>query len=298
MQEHLAACIEEAIKAAKEKAPSREMSLIITKLEEAQLWYSAWVRAKPSASCAPGEAGARGAGCAGTRYVLHPARHRGLQRMRLDSARARCARRAGRRCAGRWGVKQVAALFVAPDGPYVGLEGVDPWDEERDARLYPGPHPVVAHPPCSRWSMLAPLIQSRYGYRIGDDGGCFASALSTVRKWGGVLEHPAGSRAWSKFQLPRPLDAGWSRTLFDPGWVCEVSQAAYGHRAAKKTWLYCISESEPQNLDWSRPTPSALVSFLTNHRARLGLPRLSKREASATPPAFRDVLLEIARSAR
>lgn len=43
----------------------------------------------------------------------------------------------------------VAALFVAKGGCYFGLEGVDPWDETRDARLYPGPHPApaVTHPP-------------------------------------------------------------------------------------------------------------------------------------------------------
>lgn len=45
----------------------------------------------------------------------------------------------------------IAALFVATDGPYSGLPSVDPWDEQRDARRYCGPHPVVAHPPCQRW---------------------------------------------------------------------------------------------------------------------------------------------------
>ncbi len=45
----------------------------------------------------------------------------------------------------------VAALFVEKDGVYSGLPGVDPWDAERDARLYAGPHAVVCHPPCQRW---------------------------------------------------------------------------------------------------------------------------------------------------
>ena len=42
----------------------------------------------------------------------------------------------------------IAALFVETGGVYFGLPNVDPWDEERDARLYDGPWPVVAHPPC------------------------------------------------------------------------------------------------------------------------------------------------------
>lgn len=45
----------------------------------------------------------------------------------------------------------IAALYVETDGAYFGLEGVDPWDEARDARKYAGPWPVVAHPPCQRW---------------------------------------------------------------------------------------------------------------------------------------------------
>lgn len=44
----------------------------------------------------------------------------------------------------------VAALYVEPNGIYFGLPNVDPWDIYRDARTYPGPWPVVAHPPCKR----------------------------------------------------------------------------------------------------------------------------------------------------
>ena len=92
-------------------------------------------------------------------------------------------------------LRQVAALFVATGGSYFGLPGVDPWDVERDARKYRGPHPVVAHPPCQLWVNFAALNFKRYGgehNRPGNDGGCFESALASVRRWGGVLEHPAG----------------------------------------------------------------------------------------------------------
>lgn len=79
----------------------------------------------------------------------------------------------------------IAALYVQRGGVYYGLPDVDPWDETRDARLYAGPHPVVAHPPCSRWCRLAGLVEARWGHRKGDDGGCFAAALASVRTWGG-----------------------------------------------------------------------------------------------------------------
>jgi hypothetical protein len=186
---------------------------------------------------------------------------------------------------------RVAALYVMPRGPYYGLPDVEPWGlPERDARLYSGPWPVVAHPPCSRWCQLAFINEKRYGHRVGDDGGCFSAALDAVREWGGVLEHPARSYAWPTFSLPTPGRC-WTRT-FEGGWVAEVSQAAYGHPALKLTWLYVFG-TIPPDLDWSNPSPTAQVSFCKNH-GNSALPRLSKRAASRTPVVFRDVLLAIA----
>src|SRR5260221_7502921 len=105
----------------------------------------------------------------------------------------------------------IAALYVMPRGPYYGLSGVEPWGFERDARLYAGPWPVVAHPPCQRWCRFAKGIEKQYGYKVGDDGGCFEAALNAVRTYGGVLEHPAYSLAWRAFDLPRPMSSvGWS----------------------------------------------------------------------------------------
>lgn len=189
----------------------------------------------------------------------------------------------------------IAALFVETSGVYFGLPNVDPWDKERDARLYEGPHPVVAHPPCARWCQLAHIIKKRYGYEIGDDGGCFAHALAMVRKHGGVLEHPAFSYAWPAFGLARPNGNGWIRSI-DGGWVCEVSQAAYGHAARKLTWLYYVGKNAPPPMDWSRPKPTAQVSYCANH-GDSPLPRLSKAAASRTPIAFRDALIAMAESA-
>jgi len=47
----------------------------------------------------------------------------------------------------------IAALYVVKGGCYYGVPDVDPWDKARDARLYAGPWPVVAHPPCERLSV-------------------------------------------------------------------------------------------------------------------------------------------------
>lgn len=195
-------------------------------------------------------------------------------------------------------MRTVAALFVEARGPYAGLEGVDVWPESRDARLYDGPHPVVAHPPCSRWCQLAYVVQARYGHRVGDDGGCFWSALQSVRRFGGVLEHPAWSIAWVSYGLTAPSrEGGWSASA-DGGWVCHVEQGMYGHRARKATWLLVHGHgAEPHALRWGASHARATVSFMTNHGGG-SLPRLSKREASATPPDFMGELLTLARGAR
>lgn len=193
----------------------------------------------------------------------------------------------------------ISALFVDPYGCYAGCAGVDLWDAARDARRYAGPHPVVAHPPCSRWCRLAGLVEARWGHKRGEDGGCFASALGSVRAWGGVLEHPAYSDAFAAHEIPAPGRGGsWQRTTCG-GWVVHVEQGRYGHAAKKATWLYAYGV-EPLPVDVRSAPGHALVSWCGNHVSdRLGKrPRLGKRAASATPPAFRDLLLSIARTAR
>lgn len=190
----------------------------------------------------------------------------------------------------------VAALYVHPNGVYANLPGVEVWDEARDARLYAGPWPVVAHPPCARWCQLAKVVEKIYGYRVGDDSGTFAAALDAVRTWGGVLEHPAYSLAWAKYGLPRPGRHGWTQAFDDPGWTTEVSQSTYGAPVRKRTWLYFVGPEPPDvRLDFSesRELYHARVSWFNQPRGK----GMSHSESAATPPAFRDVLLAMARSA-
>ena len=201
----------------------------------------------------------------------------------------------------------IAALFVMPRGPYSDLAGVDPWDASRDARLYAGPWPVVAHPPCERWGRYwygGPSCKVRK--EKGSDGGCFEAALSAVRRWGGILEHPAASAAWDAFSLLAPPRAGgWVNADFEGGWTCCVDQGWYGHRAQKATWLYASGVELP-SLVWDKK-PNGVRLEAGFHSAeerraavRRGGPgsgeRLCHRERAETPPSFRDLLLGIARS--
>lgn len=195
---------------------------------------------------------------------------------------------------------EVAALFVQTNGTYFGLQDVDPWDEIRDARCYAGPFPVVAHPPCQLWGPMANVNYARWGgehNRPGNDGGCFASALRSVCQFGGVLEHPASSNAWATYGIRKPEGMGWKRVgLHD--WVCEVWQVAYGHLARKKTWLFYHGVNPPFELRWERPKATHQIGFQDQRGKSKNKPTISGKAASATPPEFRDHLLQLARQSR
>jgi hypothetical protein len=209
----------------------------------------------------------------------------------------------------------IAALYVETDGSYFGLPDVDPWDATRDARRYDGPHPVVAHPPCQRWGKLwfgQPLTVKRTGARkrLGDDDGCFEAAWRAARKWGGVIEHPWGSRAWAYFGINTPpREGGWvSSGLFDGGWTCCVEQGRYGHYARKPTLLlvYGVDFEDLPELDWgigkSRLDPAVIERMGLKRATRLGEvgARGGGTDSSpriGTPDLFRKLLIDLAQLA-
>lgn len=169
--------------------------------------------------------------------------------------------------------RRVAALYVRRTGIYPTLDGVDAWDVDADARRYAGPWPIVAHPPCGPWG--------RFAYRTKQDKTLGPLAVDQVRTWGGVLEHPVDSRLWAAKGLPKPGEPpdAWG------GWTLLVTQASWGHRAPKWTWLYIVGvkpeELPPRPPDV--PDPGGRVEFMC------------EAERERTPPAFAEWLLEVAR---
>lgn len=206
----------------------------------------------------------------------------------------------------------IAALYVQTGGCYFGLTDVDPWDEPRDARKYDGPWPAISHTPCPRWGKLwagQPLYIKRTGIRKikGDDGGCFKHSLETVRRVGGIIEHPWGSHAWPHFGLNTPPRAGgWIVADFYGGWTCCVEQGRYGHYARKPTLLYAVGCDLPE-LDWGigapRLDPAVVERMGLQQAKRLG--EVGSRGGGTdssprigTPLPFRDLLISMARSVR
>ena len=184
---------------------------------------------------------------------------------------------------------RIACLFISVPSCYDSVPNTSRWPIGRDARGYCGPYPVVAHPPCARWSRLAHVHESKWGKGkyIGNDGGCFAFALECVRRYGGVLEHPAMTMAWARYGLRQPTSHEWTLGDWHGGMVAQVEQWHYGHAANKPTWLYAVGCDLPK-LKHGK-SKSMLKDFSKE---------LSKWERSATPPAFRDLLVSMARSVK
>lgn len=201
----------------------------------------------------------------------------------------------------------IAALFVDPSGIYADRRQVVAWDSTKDARVYPGPHPVVAHPPCQRWGrMWHGSTRKPHQYRLGEDGGCFAAALTAVRNYGGILEHCADSHAWDWFGLNAPArEGGWIQADGFGGWTCYVEQGFYGHFSRKPTWLYACKVELPE-LRWGRGAqrlhPVALAKYGYEKARRIGIMSMvggkyKTKIRDATPPEFAELLLSIAHSA-
>lgn len=256
----------------------------------------------------------------------------------------------------------VAALYVDPRGPYPALAArgyietsepstyqqvsVDCWDASRDARLYDGPHPVVAHPPCKHWSRLRHLAHVQCtgcgwsgkqpdspralqcpGCRgiLSSDADCAPRAVEQVRRWGGVLEHPAGSLLWGECDLPTPefpvsggrLHGKVARIssrrneageFVDDyrGYTIEINQVEWGHVARKRTWLYLVGVPrealEPPPFPGRAPSHYAsggrTASSRTGGPVPAGVKVCSAQQRRRTPPLFAEYLVRLARSVK
>ncbi len=180
---------------------------------------------------------------------------------------------------------KVAALYIDPRGPYTQLD-CDAWDEQRDARNYAGPFPVVAHPPCGPWGRMKFLCKYQ-------DATLGPIAVEQVRKWGGVLEHPQHSGLFKHCALPKPSDPA---DRFG-GRTYEVNQVAWGHRCKKATWIYVVRVPDVVVRAGLRVGGVATHRITNGSRGDTSLPRVGALEARLSPPLFAEWLLQLAAQA-
>lgn len=176
----------------------------------------------------------------------------------------------------------IAVLFARQDSRYKQLDGFDVYDIDRDARHYAANYPVIAHPPCRAWGMLSHMANPR-----PDEKDLAWFALAQVRKNGGVLEHPTGSRLWKEGKLPL-MGQGYDDF---GGFTLEVDQYDFGHVAHKRTKLYIcgitieqLPELPPKNT--AIPTRSICGNVK-------GTKRCTQYQREYTPDGLIDFLTQI-----
>jgi hypothetical protein len=180
---------------------------------------------------------------------------------------------------------EIAILFARRDSIYKTLPGCDVWDIDRNALLWPGGAPVVAHPPCRLWGRLR-----HFANVVPGEKELAPWAVDRVREVGGVLEHPYKSTLWKEMELPSPKDG----TDKHGGWTLAAPQFWWGHKANKATWFYIVGCS-PRNLP---PIPFRLgeAEFVVQSGKRENhKPHISKAEREHTPILLASWLCEVAR---
>ncbi len=176
----------------------------------------------------------------------------------------------------------IPVLFAMPKSVYNTFPECDVYDEKRDAYTYPGGAPVIAHPPCRLWSRMrsfstAPESEKQTAW----------FALEMVRRYGGVLEHPADSSFWKAAGLP----TGYQKDQYG-GFTLVIDQHAFGHRARKRTWLYIVGvhprDIPPYPISWE--LPKYIVTTTKRNSTRK---ELHTKERNATPTLFAKFLIAI-----
>lgn len=190
--------------------------------------------------------------------------------------------------------RRVAVLFARADSIYKSFPECDVWDEARDARRWPGGCPVIAHPPCRAWGGLRHMAKPQPGERE-----LTVYALSMVRRWGGVLEHPRRSTLWAEFDLP----LGNEVDEFG-GFSLLVNQSWWGHKCEKPSLLYVcrVRPSDVPEVTVQLAAPRYVIGSTGRRRSdgqRLAYwrPDVSRRIREATPEPFARWLIELASGA-
>ena len=167
----------------------------------------------------------------------------------------------------------ISVLCCSKNSIYKTL-GVDCYDIDRDARTFDGSTPIIAHPPFRAWSAYC-SHQAKYP---PEEKELAPMCVQWLAKCGGILEHPAHSRLWSRMRIPLPGE-------YRNGMHCiEVNQCWWGDSRTKKTWLLL------SKIDMSKLVLPPPVEVQDD---RESWSKMSKDQRSATHPSFARWLIEL-----
>lgn len=164
----------------------------------------------------------------------------------------------------------ISALYIRKDSIYKKLD-IDCWDEQRDARFWPGGNACIVHPPCAQWGRL-----SAFAAVDEEIKQLSRLAVDQVRKWGGILEHPLKSKLWKEMRLPNP----GTKDEFG-GFTLSIDQHWWGFPARKKTLLYIVGCNE-------RDLPAMPLNFDAVTMVVAASTRSIRGEIKEMPKGMRD----------
>lgn len=178
---------------------------------------------------------------------------------------------------------KIPILFTMQNSNYALFENADCYDIKRDALTCTSDSAFVAHPPCRSWGRLRKFANVVPGEHL-------LAVWSVFRLWryGGVLEHPAGSGLWKLLNLPLP-GSGYD---FRGGFSISFNQSWFGFKCEKNTWLYIVGcslsdiPSMPLNFN-------AVSHTICSTSRATSKKEISKNKRSETVPALCEYLISI-----
>ena len=177
---------------------------------------------------------------------------------------------------------ETIVLFADSKSIYKTLN-CDVYDVERNALTCKSEMACVYHPPCRTWGRLRGLAKEHPGEHL-------LAVWSILRIWryGGVLEHPAGSKLWSLMDLPLPGSGIDSKG----GYSVSIDQHWFGHVCKKNTWLY-IKGVDNASLPACPMNFNVITHCISSTRSNSRLREVSKNKRSYTPVKLAEWLIEI-----
>ena len=169
---------------------------------------------------------------------------------------------------------KIPVLFTESDSNYKLFANLDAYDLERNAFTYSDRLPLIAHPPCRLFSRLR-----KFSTAPAQEKKCAFFALSKIRQFGGILEHPRSSLLWTtgNFDLSGNVDSYG-------GFLRSVNLSWFGFPCQKKTMLYFVGIS-PSQLP-AFPLCFDAITHQISSSKRKSLPEISKNSRSSTPVAM------------
>ena len=195
--------------------------------------------------------------------------------------------------------RTVAILCASRKTAYREIPDLEIYDEVRDARTFTGEMPVIAHPPCRRWTKFGMAMTkarfTRTGIETPQDEIDAERELGLwcarqVVKEGGILEQPEGSKLFAAAGLPLP-GAMQSRDSFS----LKVWQKWWGYPVKKATWLYFrqipMTAIEIPFVLWN-PAPREMWHWYNQGK---GSGQANAHTRSMTVPSLAEWLVHLAR---